>query len=83
MTISIALKPEVENRVRERAAQANVTVEAYIQHLAEQSVSASPAAHELPYEEWVKQFRAWVASHEPGSGIVDDDRETIYAGRGE
>jgi hypothetical protein len=83
MSISISLKPEVENGLREKAAQANVTVEEYIQRLAEQSVSASPAAHELPYEEWVKQFRAWVASHEPGSGIVDDDRESIYAGRGE
>jgi len=38
---------------------------------------------DLPYEEWVKWFRAWVDSHPKRDIEIDDSRETIYAGRGE
>jgi hypothetical protein len=38
---------------------------------------------QLPYEEWVKWFRAWCESHPKRDIVIDDSRETIYEGRGE
>jgi hypothetical protein len=33
--------------------------------------------------EWARRLQEWVESHPPCKHQVDDDRETIYAGRGE
>jgi predicted DNA-binding antitoxin AbrB/MazE fold protein len=34
-------------------------------------------------EEWVKALREWAGSHSRVEHLVDDSRESIYAGRGE
>jgi hypothetical protein len=34
-------------------------------------------------EQWVAEWRAWIASHAPVTHFVDDSREAIYEGRGE
>lgn len=83
MNITLRLDQEVERRLKEEAARNGLTVEEYIQRLAEHCVSANRDPAAIPQEEWEAQFRAWAASHKPLPYIVDDDRESIYAGCGE
>ncbi|HBI43027.1 MAG TPA: hypothetical protein DDY78_09250 [Planctomycetales bacterium] len=83
MIITLQLNAEVERKLQEEAARNGLTVEAYIQRLVEQTVAPRPIVAKLPPEEWAAEFRAWVASHKPLPHIADDDRESIYAGRGE
>jgi len=35
------------------------------------------------YEEWSRALRAWAADHPRLDTLAEDDRESIYAGRGE
>jgi predicted transcriptional regulator len=83
MNITLQLDAEVERRLQEAAALNDLTVEAYIQRLVEQSVGVIPKANTMPREQWVAEFRAWIASHTPLPHEADDSRESIYAGRGE
>jgi hypothetical protein len=83
MNITLQLDSEVGRKLQEAAALTNMTVEAYIQRMAEQSVAAVPEIPKLTPEEWVVSWRAWAASHKALPHIADDDRESIYAGRGE
>ena len=34
-------------------------------------------------EEWTRRLREWIDSHPKRAILIDDSRETIYAGRGE
>ena len=81
MTVTIRLPPETEQKLREKAARAGQTLEAYLERLAAEVAAGSGAG--LPPEEWVAQFRSWVASHKPLATPADDSRESIYQGRGE
>jgi hypothetical protein len=82
MTVTLHLQPETEQKLRDKAARAGQTLEAYLEQLAAASVGSSGAAH-LSAEEWIAEFRAWVASHKPLATLADDSRESIYEGRGE
>lgn len=46
--------------------------------LEEQPVVASETA-----KDWTRALRRWATSHPVSTGIADDSRESIYAGRGE
>lgn len=81
MSITISLPSEMEQKLREKAARAGQTLEAYLEQLAADSAGGS--ATDLSPEEWAAQFHAWVASHQPLAGLADDSRDSIYEGRGE
>lgn len=84
MTVTLALSPDIERRLREQAALGGKTLEQHLAYLAEQSVvvgNGTKAA--LPLDQWVDEWRAWTANHRTSSQIADDSRESIYAGRGE
>jgi hypothetical protein len=83
MNITLEFNAEVERKLQEEAARNGLSVEAYIQRLAEQSVGAGPVTSKLSPEEWVVAWRAWAANHKALPQLADDDRESIYAGRGE
>ena len=83
MNITLQFNAEVERKLQQAAALTNMTVEAYIQRLVEQSVGVIPKANTMPLEEWQAAFRAWIASHKPLPNEADDSRESIYAGCGE
>ena len=82
MTLTLKLSPETEKKLREQAARAGQTLEAYLEQLAAES-PASGSAATLSLNEWAVQFRAWIASHKPLATLADDSRESIYEGRGE
>jgi len=72
------------SKLQQLAAMEHVPVTEKTVHLLQQAVgekaSTSPT---LSPEEWVREWYAWVASHKPLPHEVDDDRDSIYAGRGE
>jgi hypothetical protein len=90
MSLTIQLTPEMEARLRERAAAegkdpAEFAVEAVVQRLtAPDASSLSPtAARRL---DALNSFVAGMREHAktlPPGHIVDDSRESIYEGRGE
>jgi hypothetical protein len=81
MSVTLDLPPETERTLRAKAAQSGQTLEEYLEALASAAISTRPAA--LSADDWVVQFRAWVASHERLPVLADDSRESIYEGRGE
>ena len=83
MTITLQLAPEVEHRLKEEAARKGVTVDEYITQLVEQSAPVGRSVPALPPELRAAEWRAWAASHQALPHPADDDRESIYAGRGE
>ncbi len=95
MTIlTIQLRPETEQKLRERAALTGVTLEKYlhqlIEHAAEESDANGAAPGEKPpsggqqsADAWVASLKAWAASHQSLPTLADDSRESIYEGRGE
>ena len=48
-----------------------------------QTATANGQPPELSKQQWVDEFRAWVASQDDIQSVADDSRESIYAGRGE
>jgi hypothetical protein len=56
-------------------------VEALVTHFRSQP-AGGPTAF-ASYQEWAKAFREWVESHPKKDTLVDDSRDSIYAGRGE
>ena len=88
MMLDLPLSPELEARLRERAAAsgqdpAAFVLEAVRQKLAASSGDGQGSPSELSLDEWLGRFDAWVRSHPPLGFEVDDSREGIYAGRGE
>jgi hypothetical protein len=83
MSITLRLNAEVEGRLRGEAAKNGLTVEEYLEQLAERAVTPPPVGSAAPSETWETAWRAWAARHKTLPSAVDDDREAIYAGRGE
>jgi hypothetical protein len=52
--------------------------------LLQQTVGQSPSiGRAVSAESWETELRTWAASHKTLPSVADDDRESIYAGRGE
>lgn len=83
MTVTLNLSPEAARRLSERAARSGLTLQALLEQLVEESAESSPAMHEWTPAEWVAEWRTWTASHRTVPAEADDDRESIYSGRGE
>jgi hypothetical protein len=86
MTVTISFRPDTEAKLREQAVATGKDVPTLVVEAVEEKFAGGngikPPA-EVPYEQWVVEFDAWVASHKPVGHFVDDSRESIYAGRGE
>ena len=92
MRVLLQLPPETERVLKEKAAQAGQTLEAYLEQLAEREARAAngmpapvhkPAPPQLTPQQWSAAWRAWAAGHATQPLVADDSRESIYAGRGE
>lgn len=91
MNVTLQLTPEVEQKLRLKAAHSSQTLEQYLQRLAEHQAELEPLPtpgdkrpEELSADEWVTQWRAWCANFpQKGGPLIDDSRESIYEGRDE
>ncbi len=84
MTVTLELKPEVEDRIIAEAEARGLSVADYIQRQLE-GKSTTPDPNELPYEEWLQKFNEWVNSHDyiQAPPLPDEaiSRESIYRER--
>jgi hypothetical protein len=72
------------SKLQQLAALKQVSVTEVTVQLLQQAVGDTPSTGPaLSPEERVREWRAWVDSHKPLPHEVDDDRDSIYAGRGE
>lgn len=85
MNLSIAVSPEteawLERRARAQGLDEAATAAAILEQVAKQEPPATsptdPSA--VPYEEWVRNFEAWLAKVPARPGPpVDASRESIY-----
>ncbi len=84
MTVTLELKPEVEERVVAEAKARGVSVEEYIQQeLGGKSTAPDPSA--IPVEEWLQKWNEWLGSHDyiKAPPLSDEaiSRESIYRER--
>jgi hypothetical protein len=84
MTITLNLPPQIEQAYLAEAHAMGLTLEDLVRDvlLARQP---SPAANQLSPEEWVREFKAWVESHDGNTVVLPDaamERESIYGDHG-
>ena len=88
MTLTIELSPEKEAALKVQAEARGLTIEQWLLQLAEQQVQ--PALESIAHlqktnpKEWMRQFRAWVDSHDRTTPPLSDDavsRDSIYPDR--
>jgi hypothetical protein len=58
-------------------------VQAMRENLPTAQAEEPSARSQESHEEWAARLREWAGSHPIRSAEIDDDRESIYAGRGE
>lgn len=88
MVLQISISSETEARLRRQASAtgkdlASLVVEAVEEKLAASDTTSEDNHSALSADQWLTEFRQWVASHSPLPYEADDSRESIYAGRGE
>jgi hypothetical protein len=91
MSLTIELPVEIQEDLREKAAEHGLSVSSFVESAIRKELNAIRQKEQSPIsvppslttEQWVAEFRAWTASHRHLPHEADDSRESIYAGRGE
>jgi hypothetical protein len=86
MTVTLELKPEVEERIKQKAAEKGLTVEAFIKTVIDADVGVQTEksfAETATPEEWKKALRDWIENFPPHPVLSDEaiSRESIYSER--
>jgi hypothetical protein len=86
MTVTLELKPEVEDRVKAEASARGLSVEDYILNVLERETPDGEKnfARTASPEEWVKAFHEWIHTPRPPHPPLSDkaiSRESIYRER--
>lgn len=87
MTLHIPLSPEIEAKLRKHAAASGkdptmLVLEA-VEVITGRINGGTEANSSLSPDQWSAEWHAWAAGHKSLDHVVDDSRESIYAGRGE
>ena len=82
MTFNITISAEAERRLREQASAAGKDLPTFVQETLEKLAPAPANGSKTP-QQWSAESHAWASNHPTLNYIVDDSRESIYAGRGE
>lgn len=80
MTLNLSLPAELEARLRQRAARAGQTVDAFVRDAVEEKLAsdAPAAARGLTPEQRLAAFEAWIADRPRVDHFVDDSRAGVY-----
>ena len=86
MTVTLELKPEVEQRIVAEAKACGLSVENYILNVLEKETTNGGSSFALTAtpEEWEKAFLKWVHTERPEHPPLSDEaisRESIYRER--
>ena len=85
MTVTIELKPEVEERAKAEAEAIGLPVEDYLESVIESRLTGGgkPFSENSTPAERSREWEAWAASHNSDLPvIIRDDREAIYGDDG-
>ena len=79
--MSINLNPDVEARLRALANAHGVSLEAFLQQIADQKSSSAP--QRASADEWAHQFEEWADTFAEASSIPDEalSRKNLYPDR--
>ena len=86
MNVTIELSDEKAAVLKAQAQAQGLTVERWLEQIAEQHVQPVSIAHlqKTNPKEWARQFDAWVDSHDRDTPVLSDEamsRESIYPDR--
>jgi hypothetical protein len=86
MTVTLNLPPQMEQAFLAEAHAKGLSVDELVRDVVLSARPSTPDPMDLPPEEWIRKFRAWVASHEGlNLPVLSDEamsRESIYSDRG-
>lgn len=86
MTVTLELKPEIEERIKQKAAEKGLTVEAFLETVIDADVnhqSDKSFQETATAEEWEKALKNWISNF-PEHPVLSDEaisRESIYRER--
>jgi hypothetical protein len=86
MTVTLLLKPETEERIKRKAAEKGLTVEAFIETVIDADVNRGRDKlfqETATAEEWEKELKNWISNF-PEHPVLSDEaisRESIYRER--
>lgn len=84
MNLRIEVPANLELLLKERAQQAGVAVESFVlQAVTDRLAEAEPTDSSMNAEEFSLWLQQWADRFPKLDYVVDDSRESIYAGRGE
>jgi hypothetical protein len=88
MELSIRISDEKAPMLKAQAEAQGITVEQWVEQIAEQSAQPQPAsiAHlqKINPKEWARRFHEWAESHDRTTPLLSDEdisRESIYPDR--
>jgi len=81
MTVTLNLKPELEEGLFAQAQAASLSVEAYLEKVVEERLGVPK--RRLSVDEWTRQFEEWANSFPEAPQIPDEalSRENLYPDR--
>jgi hypothetical protein len=86
LNIQLQLPSEYVDELRRRASEHGENLDVYISHIVAEEVQAELGAtrrNESNAKDFGEWFKAWADRHPRVNHIIDDSRESIYAGCGE
>lgn len=84
MQLRIELPANLETVLRHRAALSGKDLASYVEEVVRGSVAEDDeTAYQMSPDEFARRLDQWIALHPVLDHVVDDSRESIYAGRGE
>jgi plasmid stability protein len=86
MQLNVSLPTEIENALRRRAAAAGMDLETFVTNVVTEEVAEEPMPTPRASRssaKYAERLKAWIDLHPVLDHVIDDSRESIYAGRGE
>ena len=85
MTVTLNLPPQVEQAYLAEAQAKGLPLEDLVLQDVLRARQPSPIANQLPPDEWIRKFKAWVEGHAQNTVVLPDEameRESIYGDHG-
>ena len=78
MNVTLQFAPEVQIELQKRAAAHGRDVAGYILDVVRQQLEADENGEPLSYDDWLREFKNWIARHRSRNRAFDDNRDSIY-----
>ena len=83
MNVSVSFPDEIESAIRRRAAAVGKDLATFVAEIVTEQMSEGEPKAKVSPEIFAERSVAWIRLHPVLDHVIDDSRESIYAGRGE